>query len=309
MVHNTRYTLEELQEKYDNEYLHVVEYHNAKNIIVQCKICGKYYKTTTSNMDREQIHNSCYEIVTGKRHERYTLDEIKTKYDDIHKEVVLYNNAKNIICKCKYCGEKYKTSLKSLEKHSIHRKCSGVNDFRRTPEKCRTKLEKLKSYKHPYIDLLEYKEYNKVIGVCKLCGQKIKVSAKSIRYYNIHRDCSCSNISSGEQRISEILDMFEVPYYQEFSFDDCKNIYPLRFDFYIPSLNMCIEYQGQQHYYPVKFPKDTEESSKVNYESIVRNDNIKNEYCKNNNIQLLIIPYTEYDNIYDILEATLSKIK
>ena len=62
-------------------------------------------------MDREQIHNSCYEIVTGKRHERYTLDEIKTKYDDIHKEVVLYNNAKNIICKCKYCGEKYQKNV------------------------------------------------------------------------------------------------------------------------------------------------------------------------------------------------------
>ena len=39
--------------------------------------------------------------------------------------------------------------------------------------------------------------------------------------------------------------------------------------------------------------------------STQRNDNIKNQYCKDNNIKLVRIPYWEFDNIENILEKEL----
>ena len=39
-----------------------------------------------------------------------------------------------------------------------------------------------------------------------------------------------------------------------------------------------------------------------------KRDGIKNNYCKNNNIPLLRIPYWEFNNIEKILENTLASI-
>ena len=74
---------------------------------------------------------------------------------------------------------------------------------------------------------------------------------------------------------------------------DCKYKQPLPFDFYLPQKNICIEFQGEQHY---------KERSLYYSEDIVIRDNIKKEYCKKNNIKLIIIPYTAIDNIPKFLD-------
>ena len=59
------------------------------------------------------------------------------------------------------------------------------------------------------------------------------------------------------------------------------------YDFYIPSLNLCIEYDGQQHF---KY----EDAFKIPYEKFVEQqkiDKLKTEYCKNKKINLLRIKY------------------
>lgn len=39
-----------------------------------------------------------------------------------------------------------------------------------------------------------------------------------------------------------------------------------------------------------------------------KRDNIKNKYCEENNIKLIRIPYTEFDNIENILNKELKKL-
>ena len=66
----------------------------------------------------------------------------------------------------------------------------------------------------------------------------------------------------------------------------------LRFDFYLPKYNCCIEYDGEQHfqanggYYTEDFVAKVKER-----------DNVKNQYCKNNNIRLIRIPYIDFSQI------------
>jgi len=68
---------------------------------------------------------------------------------------------------------------------------------------------------------------------------------------------------------------------------------------------MLIEYDGEFHYKPARYSKDKNKMLvKLKYQQ--ENDNIKNIYCKNNNIPLLRIPYWEFKNIETILEEEIS---
>lgn len=60
------------------------------------------------------------------------------------------------------------------------------------------------------------------------------------------------------------------------------------FDFYLPNNNICIEYQGKQHYQIIDYF-----GGEKGFEDRQRNDNIKKEFCKTNNIPLLEIQYGE----------------
>ena len=68
----------------------------------------------------------------------------------------------------------------------------------------------------------------------------------------------------------------------------CKNILPLPFDFYLPDYNICIEYNGRQHYEPIKKWGGVDSLNEIK-----KRDKIKMEYCKLNNIPLIIIKYND----------------
>ena len=76
----------------------------------------------------------------------------------------------------------------------------------------------------------------------------------------------------------------------QYTFDDCKNIYVLRFDFgilYNDKLLGLIEYDGKQHFEPIEYF-----GGKDGFIETQKRDKIKNEYCKVHNIPLLRLPYT-----------------
>jgi len=64
--------------------------------------------------------------------------------------------------------------------------------------------------------------------------------------------------------------------------------YPLPFDFYLPDYNTCIEFNGKQHYEPIKY------FGGIDYFKLINErDKIKSKYCNENNIRLIIIKYNE----------------
>ena len=104
--------------------------------------------------------------------------------------------------------------------------------------------------------------------------------------------CGCSN-SKGENIIKNILDDNKILYKEQKTFDDLKassGVY-FKFDFYLPEYNCCIEYDGIQHF--EVWGWQTEEGLKKTQER----DKIKDKYCKDNNIKLVRIPYTDFEKI------------
>jgi len=110
--------------------------------------------------------------------------------------------------------------------------------------------------------------------------------------------CPSCKESCGEKNIAKLLDECGILYEREKRFKKCKNIKPLPFDFYLPKYNVCIEYDGEQHFIIKEHFGGLERL--VAYQKL---DKIKNEYCKNNNIRLIRIRYDE--NIKDKLYAEL----
>lgn len=96
----------------------------------------------------------------------------------------------------------------------------------------------------------------------------------------------------------EILKELNIVYNKEYKFKDCinpKTNKQLRFDFYLPKYNICIEFDGVQHYnensiFFSQNPLDSFDNRKYR-------DNIKTQYCRNNHIKLIRIPYYDYDKL------------
>lgn len=112
------------------------------------------------------------------------------------------------------------------------------------------------------------------------------------------RGCPQCIESNGERQIRLCLEKYNIKYETQKSFQNCRDVKPLPFDFYLPNYNVCIEYDGRQHYEPVEYFGGQEA-----FKKIVKHDNIKTDFCKNNGIQLLRIPY--YKNVEEELNNFL----
>ena len=123
------------------------------------------------------------------------------------------------------------------------------------------------------------------------CGNICYVQGKNLSCGHT-QSCGCTRLSHGEIKIKQILQEYNIPFEMEKSFQTCispKTKKQLRFDFYVNNQYL-IEYDGKQH-----FQEEAgwdEELSEIQYR-----DQIKNQWCEENNIPLIRIPYTKYDTL------------
>lgn len=131
-----------------------------------------------------------------------------------------------------------------------------------------------------------------------------EVSCANFSKENGNRCPSC-NESKGEQIINEYLMKNIINYKIQHSFENLIGLGNglLSYDFYLPIENLLIEYQGLQHYEPVKYFGGLKQFKKQQ-----KHDKLKRDYAITHNIRLLEIPYWDYDNIEKILDRQLNNI-
>lgn len=133
-----------------------------------------------------------------------------------------------------------------------------------------------------------------------------------IFYQNAHnhlsgQGCPICKDSKGEKRIAEYLLKEKVNYIAQKKIHNenlfCNNKF-FYVDFYLPSFNAIIEYNGVQHYKNVPYFHE-QQDSKRDYEEQKTRDYAIKVYCKEHGIRLIEIPYWDYDNIETILKKEL----
>lgn len=95
-------------------------------------------------------------------------------------------------------------------------------------------------------------------------------------------------MSKGEKIICNYLVKNHYQYEYQKRFKNCRNFLPLPFDFYLPDLNLLIEFDGQQH-----FKSSVKFGGLVGFRRTLMHDAMKNEYAKKMGIELLRIKYNE----------------
>ena len=134
-----------------------------------------------------------------------------------------------------------------------------------------------------------YTENGKTYWKCKCdCGNYTIVAANNLK--NGHtQSCGCISGSIGEENIAKLLRDNNIEFEREKVFKDLPQ---RRFDFYIPSLNRIIEFDGKQHYQTCSWDASLED-----FEKARGRDKEKNEYCFKNKIDIVRIPYMLRDYI------------
>lgn len=135
-------------------------------------------------------------------------------------------------------------------------------------------------------------------------GHQYKVT--SANFITGYRCPKCTE-STGEKAIRLYLEKYNIPHEQEYGFENLRGKLNSKFLFDFAVLNpdnsikLLIEYDGEQHFIPKDFFGGEQGLIKTQ-----KRDNIKNNYCEENKIPLLRIPYTEFENIENILQEHLS---
>lgn len=201
-------------------------------------------------------------------------------------------------CKCSCSDDAYKETTATCLKHNLVTSCgclrkeASQKSQKIMSEKNKKQLAGEKSGTWTAIAPTGKQEKNgSVIWLCR-CenGHYNSISSTNWGRIKTCRLCKNDSISLGESVVQTVLDELNIEYQKEKSFTDCYYKKPLRFDFYLPDHNTCIEYDGIQHFQRTTFSHD-------NFEDRKKRDKIKEEYCKQKGIKLIRIPYTDLDLI------------
>ena len=137
---------------------------------------------------------------------------------------------------------------------------------------------------------------------CQKCGHKW---GSSISNRVAGNGCpECAPKSKGRDFVKNVFDYLNLKYELEFRFKDCRNIFPLPFDFYLNDYNICAEVDGQQHRRSFDLYGGEEGLRKTQFR-----DSIKEQYCIDNNIGLIRLKYKRITDIIKQLPHELYKYK
>lgn len=275
---------------------------NDTKIRCRCKIDG--YEWSTKPHSLLEGHG-CPEC-SHRKQNWYDVEgfnkKMKIKYPTITPLGIFTRTKDKIRFRCNDCNYEWDTEPNVLLNNDEYYGCPKCNGFAPVSEaEMVERLSKVNSrvtYISGYHGIVKSAKFK-----CADCGNEWDTRVTSVLSGN---GCPKCNMSHGEIAIGNFLDKIGVKYRSQYTFNECKHSRVLPFDFYIKSKNIAIEYQGEQHYKPVDFAGKGKQWAIANYEQVKIRDKIKYDYCNDNKIKLIEIPYTDFDNIEEILNKYLA---
>ena len=238
-----------------------------------CVICGGTYKIDTNEFIKraKKVHG-----------DKYSYTKVNYKTNEI-----------KVTITCPIHGDFEQTPHDHLNGHGCPI-CGGALHY--TQEDFIQRAKEIHGEQYSYDKVKYTKSTNKVIITCPKHGDFLQVPAAHLSGVG----CPKCKRSRGEEIISMVLDALNIKYEEQYrikgSFRTRKEIVV---DFYLPNNNCIIEFNGAQHYIPMEFFG----GEKQLRDQQQRDEELR-QYCNQNNIKLLEIPYYEKQ----IKETIISKL-
>lgn len=267
---------------HDNYYDYsLVEYINMHTKIkIICPIHGVFEQTPHNH-----IRHGCKKCFFDKK--RNDKEVIINKFKMVHNDLYNYDLVEYISMHtkvkivCPVHGIFEQTPVNHLQGKGCY-KCSP--NSKKNYFDIIEKLNNLHDNKYEYDTENFDRTSNKIRVICNKHGEFFQT-------LNNHLDghgCIFCNESSGEKKIVEYLRNKNINFIRQKKFDDCKDTKKLPFDFYLSDYNICIEYDGIQHFESVD-----RWGGEKQFDIIKKHDIIKNEFCEKNSLKLLRINYKD----------------
>lgn len=284
------------------------------NVKVKYKCsCGEILTKNRPKLLKGERCLICMRDLENRTIRRTPLEEKQKAIDTIYKNsgtILLSqftgNKAKGVkknFCEI-ICGKCGKKSIKQWDLLRSSPYCHECNPNRRLS--IEEKNEYLKTV-NPGVEVLsEFKKNGDwwVDYICACGNIKTKVWDK----LRIGERCGECFSSKGETKIQILLKKHNIEYEKNKTFDGLVGVgnKKLSYDFYLIDNNILIEYDGHFHYMPIKLHENmTEDQANKKFQKQKLHDKLKTKYAMSNNIELIRIPYTEFDNVEVILTEKL----
>ncbi len=276
--------------KYD--YSLVVYINSKTKIKIICPIHGQFIQAPEKHLSGQGCKQCGQQIL--KDSQRKTQYDFIKESKKVHKDkydyslVAYINSNTKIKIICPIHGVWEQKPNKHLSGQGC-RKCSGSNKL--TTELFINKSNEAHDCKYDY-SLVDYKDhYSKVKIKCPAHGVFEQGAGSHISGIG----CPRCKESKGEKKIFNQLVKKGIIFETQKTFNGCKFKNKLRFDFYLPEYNICIEYDGEQHYKPISYYGGHEQLLLTQ-----KRDSIKTQFCQDNDIQLIRIKFDEIiaDNLF-----------
>lgn len=248
---------------------------NHYTSLTGCKLCGIVVqsKTNIKIPSKENLLTVLNKIHNNKY--TYDLTNYRIKEDYI-----------TVICKD---HGPYETSVRNIiSNKAICKECSYEN-----------RTIKFKDFVERSIDIhgdnyiyykYHYTKGNDVTKIThKLCNRSFWRKA---RKHLEGQYCPMCKYSKGESKVMDTLIKYKIEYNREYRLPNSNK----PFDFYLPKLNILIEYDGEQHFKEIKSWGGAERLKKQ-----IENDKIKDDLAKYNNKVLIRIHFKDFDIVEEVL--------
>jgi serine protease inhibitor ecotin len=283
---NLELFIEKAREKHGHKYNYdLVDYVNAKTkVIITCPIHGNFEQLPTDHLKVQIGCSKCSNKIklTNKTFIEKAREKHGHKYN--YDLVDYINNYTKVIISCPIHGNFNQQAKCHLSGKGCFA-CSG-----KTPLTNETFIEKAREkHGHKYnYDLVDYiGNKTKVIISCPIHGS---FSQSPNNHISKKAGCPKCNSSKGEMLIYNYLLEKHIQFIEQKRFKELGN---QSFDFFLPEHNILVEFQGEQHYEPVRFGGISEHNAKKFFEKQQKLDNRKKDFCHKYGYILIEIRYDE----------------
>lgn len=279
---------------------------NKAKIIVTCRIHGDFHTNAYDFLKGHGCPDCGIDAIKQKR--RMSQDDFITQCKAVHGDIYDYSQTL-------YKGKRKKVTIicrkhgpfeQWPENHASGQGCPVCKFEKASVRNTKGKEQFIKDARKVHGDRYDYSQVvyiNNKTNVTVICPEHGPFEVMPQDHIQKKNGCPKCQTSKGETAIHVWLDAHGIkhdwhkPIRTPMAIGKRKKFIP---DFYIESANLMIEYNGEQHYHAKE-----EWGGEKQFQWQQARDAALREYCQQNEIRLLEIPYTDFDRIEEILEQEL----